>query len=133
LTGHLVLATLHTNDACSTLTRLLDMGAEPYLIASSVAGVLAQRLVRRVCDGCGGGGCAPCRPTGFRGRSGIHEAPVLADDARALVMACSDAAALRRHAPAAGMTSLREDGFAKARAGITTEAEVLRVTRDDET
>jgi general secretion pathway protein E len=133
LTGHLVLATLHTNDACSTLTRLLDMGAEPYLIASSVAGVLAQRLVRRVCDGCGGGGCAPCRHTGFRGRTGIHELLVLDDDARALVMARSDAAALRRHAPAAGMTPLREDGFAKARAGITTEAEVLRVTRDDET
>src|SRR5262249_28849270 len=132
LTGHLVLATLHTNDACSTLTRLLDMGAEPYLIASSVTGVLAQRLVRRTCDVCGGRGCAPCRQTGFRGRTGIHELLILDDDARALVMARADASALRRHAPAAGMTSLRDDGFAKAGAGITTEAEVLRVTRDDE-
>jgi general secretion pathway protein E len=132
LTGHLVLATLHTNDACSTLTRLLDMRAEPYLIASSVAGVLAQRLVRRLCDACGGSGCAPCRQSGFRGRTGIHELLILDDDARALVMDRADAAALRRHAPAAGMTSLRDDGFIKARAGITTEAEVLRVTRDDE-
>jgi general secretion pathway protein E len=132
LTGHLVLATLHTNDACSTLTRLLDMGAEPYLIASSVAGVLAQRLVRRVCAGCQGTGCARCRQSGFSGRTGIHELLILDDEARALVMARADAAALRRHAPAAGMTSLRDDGFAKAEAGITTEAEVLRVTRDDE-
>ena len=132
LTGHLVLATLHTNDACSTLTRLLDMGAEPYLIASSIAGVLAQRLVRRVCGDCAGGGCARCRQSGFSGRTGIHELLILDDEARALVMARTDAATLRRHAPSAGMTSLRDDGFAKAAAGITTEAEVLRVTRDDE-
>jgi general secretion pathway protein E len=132
LTGHLVLATLHTNDAASALTRLLDMGAEPYLIASSVVGVLAQRLVRHVCTACGGRGCDPCRQTGFRGRTGIHELLVLDDAARALVMARADAGALRRHAASAGMTSLREDGFAKARAGTTSDAEVLRVTRDEE-
>ncbi len=132
LTGHLVLATLHTNDAASALTRLLDMGAEPYLIASSMVGVLAQRLVRRVCAACGGGGCAPCRHSGFRGRTGIHELLVLDDEARALVMARADAGALRRHAARAGMTSLRDDGFAKAAVGVTTQAEVLRVTRDEE-
>ena len=132
LTGHLVLATLHTNDAASALTRLLDMGAEPYLIASSVVGVLAQRLVRRVCAACRGAGCDACRHTGFRGRTGIHELLLLDDPARALVMARADAGALRRLATAAGMSSLREDGFAKAREGITTEAEVLRVTRDEE-
>ena len=132
LTGHLVLATLHTNDAASALTRLLDMGAEPFLIASSVLGALAQRLVRRVCAGCGGNGCVPCRGTGFRGRTGIHELLVIDDEARTLVMRRADATALRRHATATGMTTLREDGFAKARAGITTEPEVLRVTRDEE-
>jgi general secretion pathway protein E len=132
LTGHLVLATLHTNDAAGALTRLLDMGAEPYLIASSVIGVLAQRLLRRLCAACGGRGCDPCRQTGFRGRTGIHELLVLDDPARALVMARADAGALRRRAVGAGMTSLRDDGFAKARAGVTSEAEVLRVTRDEE-
>jgi general secretion pathway protein E len=132
LTGHLVLATLHTNDAASALTRLLDMGAEPYLIASSVVGVLAQRLVRRTCAACSGSGCPACRRTGFRGRTGIHELLVLDDGARALVMARCDAAALQRHAVGAGMTPLREDGATKVRAGVTTEAEVLRVTQADE-
>jgi general secretion pathway protein E len=132
LTGHLVLATLHTNDAASALTRLLDMGAEPYLIASSVVAVLAQRLVRRVCAACGGTGCAPCRETGLRGRTGLHELLVLDDAARALVMARADAGALRRHAAAAGMASLRDDGLAKVHAGVTTEAEIVRVTRDDD-
>src|SRR5262249_8197571 len=133
LTGHLVLATLHTNDAASALTRLLDMGAEPFLIASSVLGALAQRLVRRVCAACGGSGCAPCRGTGFRGRTGIHERLGIDDEARALGMRRGDARAHRLHATAAGMTTLREDGFAKARAGITTEPEVLRVTERPET
>jgi len=132
LTGHLVLATLHTNDAASALTRLLDMGAEPYLIASSVVGVLAQRLVRRVCAACGGSSCDACRHTGFRGRTGIHELLLLDDAARALVMSRADAGALRRLATATGMRTLREDGFAKAREGITTETEVLRVARDEE-
>ena len=102
LTGHLVLATLHTNDAASALTRLLDMGVEPYLIASSVVGVLAQRLVRRICAACAGGGCVACRRTGFRGRTGIHELLVLDEPARALVMARADAGAIRRHARGRG-------------------------------
>jgi general secretion pathway protein E len=131
LTGHLVLATLHTNDAASAVTRLLDMGVEPYLIASSVLGVLAQRLVRRRCRDCGGGGCAPCRTTGFRGRTGLHELLVVDDALRALVMARADASAVRRAALGAGMVPMRESGLAKARAGVTTEAEVLRVTEAD--
>jgi general secretion pathway protein E len=132
LTGHLVLATLHTNDAASALTRLLDMGAEPFLIASSVLGALAQRLVRRVCAACGGAGCTACHGDGFRGRTGIHELLVIDDEARALIMRRSDASALRRHATTAGMTTLREDGFGKAAAGVTTEGEVLRATRDED-
>jgi general secretion pathway protein E len=132
LTGHLVLATLHTIDAASALTRLLDMGAEPYLIASSVVGVLAQRLVRCLCAACGGCGCAACRRTGFRGRTGIHELLVLDDGARALVMARADAAAFRRHAVRGGMTPMREDGATKVRAGVSSEAEVVRVTQADE-
>src|SRR5262249_60722847 len=120
-------------DPPSALPRLLDMGAEPFLIASSLLGALAQRLVRRVCAACGGSGCAPCRGTGFRGRTGIHELLVIDDEARALVMRRGDATALRRHATAAGMTTLREDGFAKARARITTEPEVVRVTERPET
>jgi general secretion pathway protein E len=127
LTGHLVLATLHTNDAAGAVTRLLDMGVEPYLIASSVKAVLAQRLVRRLCDVCAGGGCARCRATGFRGRTGIHELAVMDDRLRAHVMARADAETIRRDAIAAGMVTLREDGLAKARAGLTSEREILRV------
>ncbi|TMB23838.1 MAG: type II secretion system protein GspE [Deltaproteobacteria bacterium] len=155
LTGHLVFSTLHTNDAPGAMTRLVDMGVEPFLISSSVLAVLAQRLLRRVCDGCAvagrptaderralgpatpevlrraGPGCAACRGTGYRGRSAIHELLVVDDPVRALVMARADAAQVRRHATAAGMATLRDDGFAKARAGVTTVAEVLRVTQDE--
>ena len=154
LTGHLVFSTLHTNDACGAVTRLLDMAAEPFLISSSVLAVLAQRLIRRVCAACAitapptgeerralgtvpdvlrhaGPGCQACRGTGYRGRTGIHELLLFDDPVRALVMARADAAAVRRHATAAGMPTLRDDGFAKARAGVTTVAEVLRVTQDD--
>ena len=132
LTGHLVLATLHTNDAASAVTRLLDMGVEPYLIASSVVAVLAQRLVRRMCDACAGGGCIACRGTGFHGRTGIHEFALVDDTLRARIMARSDAGAIRADARAAGMIPLRDDGLAKVRAGVTTTAEVLRVTAEDE-
>jgi len=143
LTGHLVFSTLHTNDAPGAMTRLVDMGVEPFLISSSVLAVLAQRLLRRVCEGCAvagspgdeprhaGPGCATCRGTGYRGRTAIHELLVVDDPVRALVMARADAAAVRRHATAAGMTTLRDDGLGKARAGITTVAEVLRATQDE--
>jgi general secretion pathway protein E len=154
LTGHLVFSTLHTNDACSAMTRLLDMGVEPFLISSSVLAVVAQRLVRRVCSACAleraatfaerralgsgtpsalrqGAGCAACRGTGYRGRVAIHELVVLDDAIRGLVMARADATAIRRHNAAHGVPTLRIDGFEKARAGLTTVAEVLRVTQDE--
>jgi len=155
LTGHLVFSTLHTNDAAGAVTRLLDMAVEPFLISSSLLAVLAQRLVRRVCATCGrdgppgaeeraafgdatppllrhaGSGCADCRGTGFRGRTAIHELLVVDDPIRALIMARSDAGAIRRHATAHGMATLRDDGLAKACAGVTTLAEVLRATQDE--
>ena len=169
LTGHLVFATLHTNDAPSAVTRLLDMGVEPFLIASSLLGVLAQRLVRRGCRSCrpeAGGGvgsrltlageerdtspadgsgarerspgahspsrpCGACDGSGYRGRMAIHELLLVDDRVRALVMERADAAAIRRCAVSAGMTTMRDDGFAKAAAGLTTEAEVLRVAQGE--
>src|SRR5213593_1585224 len=100
LTGHLVFSTLHTNDACGAVTRLLDMDVEPFLISSSVLAVMAQRLLRRVCDGCAGTGC-----TGYRGRTAIHELLVVDDPVRALVMDRADASAIRRHATAADMVT----------------------------
>jgi general secretion pathway protein E len=145
LTGHLVFATLHTNDAAGAVTRLLDMGVEPFLIASSVVAVLAQRLVRTLCGSCAvagapadeerrhvGPGCAACRGTGYRGRTAIHELLLVDDAVRALVMARADAAAVRRRAVAAGMATLRTDGFAKAAAGTTTVAEILRATQEED-
>ena len=131
LTGHLVFSTLHTNDAATAVTRLLDMRVEPFLIASSVLAVLAQRLVRRVCTTCGGQGCPSCRGTGYRGRTAIHELLPFDDAVRALVMTRADAATIRRHATAGGMATLRDDGLAKVAAGVTTRAEVLRATEDD--
>ena len=131
LTGHLVFATLHTNDAPSAVTRLLDMQVEPYLIASSVRMIVAQRLVRRICSSCGGPGCDGCRQTGYRGRLGLHELLTIDDDARALIMARADASTLRRQAIAAGMVPLQIDGHAKVVAGLTTAMEVARATRDE--
>ncbi|HWP66480.1 MAG TPA: ATPase, T2SS/T4P/T4SS family, partial [Candidatus Limnocylindria bacterium] len=132
LTGHLVLATLHTNDAATAVTRLLDMRLEPFLVASSVLGILAQRLVRRRCERCGGDSCTACGGRGLRGRTAIGELLVVDDAVRALVMERADAAALRRYARGRGMRSLRDHGAALAAAGVTTEGEVLRVTREDE-
>jgi general secretion pathway protein E len=131
LTGHLVLATLHTNDAATAVTRLLDMRLEPFLIASSLLGILAQRLVRCCCAACAGAGCADCRGGGLRGRTAIAELLAVDDGVRALVMDRADATTVRRHAVARGMRSLRDEGFAKAARGITTRAEILRVTRED--
>jgi general secretion pathway protein E len=159
LTGHLVFSTLHTNDSSSAVTRLVEMGTEPFLVSSSVLAVMAQRLLRRVCDQCrrvlrptpellaeigitpeqasgrtlyaGGAGCDACKQTGYRGRTGIHELLVLDDEVRGLIMKNADAAAIRRAAAAAGMVTLREDGAAKVLAGETTIEEVLRVTQED--
>ncbi len=148
LTGHFVYSTLHTNDAPSAITRLSDMGVENYLLSSSLVAVLAQRLVRVICKHCKvsdglhtspdgetfpcwrGAGCVECSGTGFTGRVGIFELMEMNDELRELIMRNADAseitAAARRH----GMSSLREDGWGKAKSGLTTAGEVLRVTQE---
>src|SRR5712691_5080020 len=156
LTGHLVFSTLHTNDAPSAITRLEDMGVEPYLVSSVLEAVLAQRLVRRICEGCRvhdaparadleglgldadggytlyrGKGCDECRGTGYRGRFGIYELFPITEDVRSLVLRRASTPEIRRHAVEAGMTTLRLDGLAKAREGHTTVEEILRVTQED--
>lgn len=130
LTGHLVLATLHTNDAPSAVTRLTDMGVEPFLLSSSLLGVLAQRLVRKLCKHCRGAGCAECGHTGYLGRTGVFEL-MLADEAiRAQIHNRTAEAQIRETALASGMTLMRDDGERLVREGITSREEVLRVTRD---
>jgi general secretion pathway protein E len=156
LTGHLVFSTLHTNDAPGAVARLQDMGAESYLVASVLNGVLAQRLVRRICDACRapyqpdagallaigitdatdidlsrGKGCDDCHGTGYRGRTGIYELFVITEEARGLILNKQPSGVLRRYAIEHGMVSLRDDGWAKVRAGITTIEELLRVTQED--
>jgi general secretion pathway protein E len=158
LTGHLVLSTLHTNDAAGSVTRLLDMGTAEYMITSTVAGVVAQRLVRCLCASCRqtyqpeagllhrlapqicepgdsrqlyrAVGCPDCHGSGYRGRMTISEILIMSDELRALVAARVDAATLRKAAIRAGMRSMQTDGLQKALAGLTTADEVLRVTRD---
>ena len=130
LTGHLVLATLHTNDAASAVTRLIDMGVEPFLLSSSLLGVLAQRLVRKYCGSCHGKGCDACGHTGYAGRTGVFELLVTDDAIRAQIHAQASEAEIRTAALAAGMTLMREDGERLIAAGITSREEVLRVTRD---
>ena len=129
LTGHLVFATLHTNDAVSAVTRLVDMGVEPFLLASSLIGVGAQRLVRRLCLECrkplvhenktyySAEGCAACNRSGYRGRTGIYELLTVDDDLRRLIHDRASEQALRAHAVARGMRSLRDDGMRWAAAG----------------
>jgi general secretion pathway protein E len=130
LTGHLVLATLHTNDAASAVTRLTDMGIEPFLLSSSLLGVLAQRLVRKLCIHCQGTGCGECGQTGYAGRTGVFELLVTDDAIRAQIHSQASEAAIRDAALAAGMTLMREDGERLVAAGITSREELLRVTRD---
>jgi general secretion pathway protein E len=130
LTGHLVLATLHTNDASSAVTRLTDMGVEPFLLSSSLLGVLAQRLVRKLCTHCGGTGCNACGHTGYAGRTGVFELLITTDALRAQIHHKASEADIRSAAVAGGMTLMREDGERLVRAGITSQAEVVRVTRD---
>lgn len=153
LTGHLVLSTLHTNDAPSAVTRLLDMGVEEFLAASTVEGIVAQRLVRRVCDECAeeyrpdealrlriglpkdavlrrGRGCPACDGSGYRGRSGIYEILPLTERTRTLVVRRAPLEELRAAAIAEGMVPLRRDGIRKALRGETTLDEVLRVTME---
>ncbi|MBY0455505.1 MAG: Flp pilus assembly complex ATPase component TadA [Burkholderiaceae bacterium] len=130
LTGHLVLATLHTNDAASAVTRLTDMGVEPFLLSSSLLGVLAQRLVRKTCTTCHGGGCEACGHTGYAGRTGVFELLVTTDAIRAQIHQKSAEADVRAAAIAGGMALMRDDGERLISAGITSREEVLRVTRD---
>jgi len=130
LTGHMVFSTLHTNDAVGAPPRLIDLGAEPYLVSSALTGVMAQRLVRTIHKDCGGSGCETCLGTGYRGRTGIFELFVLDEEAREMVAQASSAVALRKHARSQGMRSLREDGLRLEQLGITTRAEVERVTVD---
>ena len=156
LTGHLVFSTLHTNDAPAAITRLQDMGVEPYLVASVLEGVLAQRLVRRICAACRvpdtpnaadlealgiegaggrplsrGRGCDECRGTGYRGRTGIYELFPITEDARSLILKRAPSREIRRCAIEAGMVTLRMDGWLKACEGVTTVEEILRVTQED--
>ena len=130
LTGHLVLATLHTNDAASAVNRLIDMGVEPFLLSSSLLGVLAQRLVRKRCTDCHGAGCATCGQTGYAGRTGIFELLVANDEIRAQIHHRAAEADLRATALAQGMVLMRDDGQRLVDAGMTSAEELLRVTRD---
>jgi general secretion pathway protein E len=130
LTGHLVLATLHTNDAASAVTRLTDMGVEPFLLSSSLLGVLAQRLVRKRCTDCGGAGCEHCGHTGYAGRTGIFELLVASDEIRSQIHQRAPESELRATALSQGMVLMREDGQRLVDAGITSAEELLRVTRD---
>ena len=158
LTGHLVFSTLHTNDAPGGITRMVDMGIEPYLVAATVLGIAAQRLVRVVCESCAieiqppaelvaqaaaghpdipkprfrqGRGCDACGGTGYHGRTGLYELMPMSDDLRARVVAGAPLADIRALAQARGMASLRAAGWGKACVGKTTLEEVLRVTRDE--
>jgi general secretion pathway protein E len=139
LTGHLVLATLHTNDAVSAITRLADMGVEPFLLSSSLLGVVAQRLVRKLCPECkrvdGKGefhpvGCPVCSTTGYQGRTGIYELMTVNEMLRNKIHDQSGEPLLREAAKLAGMKNLREDGERWIAAGLTAREEVVRVTRD---
>ena len=131
LTGHLVFTTLHTNDAPGGVTRLVNMGIEPYLVAATVQGILAQRLVRVACARCRGAGCDACARTGFTGRTGLFELLAMTDELRALVARSAPIEEIRAAARRGGMRSLQEDGMVRVAAGVTTEAEVMRVTGED--
>jgi type IV pilus assembly protein PilB len=156
LTGHMVLSTIHTNDSVSTITRLIDMGVEPFLVAASLSGVVSQRLVRRVCRDCQqeqeptvrekeifskrgiqvqrimrGKGCGTCNMTGYRGRVAIHEILVMDDEIRRIIMNNKPITAVKNQALKNGTIFLIDDGLLKVKQGITTTEEVLRVVSDD--
>jgi type IV pilus assembly protein PilB len=155
LTGHLVLSTLHTNDAPSTINRLMNMGIEPFLVATSVNLICAQRLVRRICSECKeqiqmptqaladvgysveeapqvrlfkGRGCTTCNNTGYRGRVGLYEVMEISEEIRELILSGASAMELRRTSLEEGMISLRQSGLCKIKEGVTTVEEVVRET-----
>lgn len=158
LTGHLVFSTLHTNDAAGAVTRLLDMGVEPFLVSSSLECLIAQRLVRMICPKCKekytiskkalqdlgfsakqeeeilfrGKGCQDCRSTGYRGRTGIYEILLLSESIRELILTRASSQQIKKKALEQGMITLRQDGWQKALAGITTIDEVIRVSQQEE-
>ncbi len=159
LTGHLVFSTLHTNDSAGAVSRLLDLGVEPYLVSSSLIAIIAQRLVRKVCQDCKepvepsehelrelgladesvahkgkfyvGRGCDKCFQTGYRGRTGIYEMMMITPDIQNLIYSRESAGTIKRHALNTGLKTLRMDGARKVLGGFTTIAEVLRVTQAD--
>ncbi len=158
LTGHLVFSTLHTNDSAGAISRMLDLGVEPYLVSSSLIAVLAQRLVRRICPDCRenyiptdhelrelgigaydasqhkfftGAGCSKCFDTGYRGRTGIYELMIISERTRELIYSRESAGTIKQKAIEDGLQTLRMDGARKVLAGMTTVAEVLRVTQAD--
>ena len=137
LTGHLVLATLHTNDAPSAITRLIDIGVEPYLVTSTLLAAMAQRLLRRTCASCKGSGsgegagpdgrCETCMGSGYKGRVGVYEIMTMTDELRSLTLKNADAGALYDAARRAGFRSMKDDAAEKVAAGLTDQAEVFRV------
>lgn len=133
LTGHLVLATLHTNDAPGAIPRLIDIGMQPYLVTSSLLGVLAQRLVRRKCAACSGMGkvngtrCEACQGIGYRGRLAVYEIMTMTDELRRLTAQSADGVTLRQAAVESGFRTMRDDALEKVKMGLTDEAEVFRV------
>jgi general secretion pathway protein E len=157
LTGHLVFSTLHTNDSAGAITRLIDMGIEPFLVSSSVIAIIAQRLIRLICPDCRqayhpapeeltklglepgsikgdffrGKGCAHCMNTGYRGRSGIYEILLVDDEVRNLILSKTDSTTIKTRAVAKGMLTLRDSGAHKVVEGMTTTEEVLRVTQEE--
>jgi type II secretory ATPase GspE/PulE/Tfp pilus assembly ATPase PilB-like protein len=159
LTGHLVFSTLHTNDSAGAVSRLLDLGVEPYLASSSLIAIIAQRLVRKVCPDCKepcepkphelrelgvgnveqrnggkffiGKGCDKCFQTGYRGRTGVYELMLINEEIQDMIYRRETAGAIKKAAINAGLQTLRMDGARKVLAGITTIAEVLRVTQAD--
>jgi general secretion pathway protein E/type IV pilus assembly protein PilB len=158
LTGHLVFSSLHTNDAPSAITRLVDMGVKPFLVSSSIRAVLAQRLIRKICPDCKqpyaptevelralnlstsnlaearfskGHGCDRCRGTGYRGRAGIFEIFVVDDEMRHLINEGVPVSKIRQRARDLGMRTLREDGIRKVVSGMTTPEEVISATMSD--
>jgi type II secretory ATPase GspE/PulE/Tfp pilus assembly ATPase PilB-like protein len=160
LTGHLVFSTVHTNDSAGTVSRLLDLGVEPYLVSSSVIAVLAQRLVRKVCPDCMqsyepnprelrqlglgevgstanaakfsvGAGCDKCFQTGYRGRTGVYELMLINEEIQEMIYTRESAGKIKKASLNAGLQTLRMDGARKVLGGITTIAEVLRVTQAD--
>jgi type II secretory ATPase GspE/PulE/Tfp pilus assembly ATPase PilB-like protein len=127
LTGHLVFSTLHTNDSATGIARLMDMGIQPYLLASSVEVIIAQRLVRLVCSQCKGKGCEACSETGFKGRRPIYEIMVIDADIRDLIVEHKSAQEIKAKAREKGMRTLMENGMLLVEQGLTTKEEILRV------